>query len=326
MNGGSQSDAPLTGHAFPTDDAKVAARTAAALATFTKISIPYGPQKAVATRIGVLHNRCLGQRGMPLPGLRFSQVSQAGKSFVLEGYRNNVMSRMLAATGMSNPYQVLYLGLEVRITVRMLCCELLRKLGDPHCQQGNTDEIKLRMKEFMEYRGTELLIIDEAQHLNRESEKNVDVTDELKRLMDAGIVPIVFAGDQTSRAFFERNPQLASRLGTPLELSPVAKKEVSQLSAFKNFCSDLDTAMAQMGCTRTRSGLAEKAQLEGLLAASGGHIGRVFRIVEAALEHSSLRDADHVELYDLAFAVDTFAMPQGYARHNTFRATKAGGY
>jgi len=230
MNGGSHSGAPLTGHAFPTDDAKVAARTATALATFTKISIPYGPQKAVATRIGVLHNRCLGQRGMPLPGLRFSQVSQAGKSFVLEGYRNNVMSRMLAATGMSNPYQVLYLGLEVRITVRMLCCELLRKLGDPHCQQGNTDEIKLRMKEFMEHRGTELLIIDEAQHLNRVSEKNVDVTDELKRLMDAGIVPIVFAGDQTSRAFFERNPQLASRLGTP----PV--QDVACLSPHQRAC------------------------------------------------------------------------------------------
>lgn len=309
---------PLTGRAYPQADQAAVNRTIGAMNGFRTIAVQYGPQDAIAARIQVLRQRTLGQRGAPLPGLRFSQVSQAGKSFVLEKARNDIMRQTLLSTGSSNPYQVLYIGLEVRVTVKMMCSELLRKLGDPHSQKGNTDEIKLRTKEFMEYRGVELLIIDEVQHLANDTFHNADVTDEIKRFLDAGIVPVVMAGNEQSRRFFEQNTQLASRLGTPLELCPVDASEAGQLSDFKTFCADLDAAMVAARCTREPSGLAEPAQLAGLLMASGGHIGRVCRIVEAALEHAALRDADFVELYDLSFAVETFAIPQRYTSGNPF--------
>lgn len=309
---------PATGRAFPLADEDAVDRTTAAMDAFQTIAVPYGPQQAIATRIKVLRQRTIGQRGTPLPGLRFSQVSQAGKSFILQKTREEILRANLMCTESPNPYQVLYLGLEVRITVKMMCSALLQKLGDPYSHKGNSDEVKLRTKEFMEHRGVELLIIDEVQHLASDTMHNADVTDEIKRFLDAGIVPVVMAGNEASRPFFERNPQLASRLGTPLELSPVEATKTGQLSAFKTFCADLDEAMLAAGCVRKRSGLSQPEQLSGLLAASGGHIGRVCRIVEAALEHASLRDADLVEVYDLSFAVDTFAIPQGYVSTNPF--------
>lgn len=313
-------ETPSTGRALPApDDPAAASRCATALRKFSAIRVPYGPQNAVAARISVLHQRSLGGRGKPMKGLSLSQVSQAGKSFLLQCCRNDIMAQSELLNGRPNPHQVLYLGLEVRITVTMMCRHLLRLLGDPHYRKGNTDDVKLRTRELMEARGVELLIIDEAQHLVRETNQNADVTDELKRFLDAGIVPVVMAGNEESRELFVRNTQLASRLGVPLELSPVDARQGGQKSDFKTFCHDLDARMFACGCTRTLSGFTASAQISGLLRASGGHIGRVCRIVEAALEQASLRDADFVELYDLAFAVDSFAIPQRYTAVNPFR-------
>lgn len=318
MSAAANAGAPRTGRATPQYDDAGIARAAAALVAFGTIHIAYPPQQAIAGRIEVLRQRSLGRRGEPLPGLRLSQLSQAGKTRTFTEYRRQLMSRTLLATGASNPHQVLYLGLEVRVTVKMMCCQILRMLGDPHWDKGNTDEIKQRTREFMHARGVELLFVDEIQHLAKESTERTDVTDELKRFLDMGIVPVVFAGNEESRAFFERNAQLASRLGPPLELSPVDAGETAQLAAFKQFCADLDAAMVTARAIGSPSSLAEASQLNGLLVASGGHIGRVCRIVEAALEHAVLREADFIELFDLSYAVETFAIPQGYTTANPF--------
>jgi hypothetical protein len=310
--------APLSGRAFPQYDDASVARASAALEVFGEIDIAYGPQDAIAGRIDVLRRRCLGKRGVPLPGLRLSQVSQAGKTRAFERYRRKLATGSALSSGTPNPWQVLYLGLEVRISVKMMCQQLLRLLGDPHASQGNTDEVKLRVQEMMIYRNVELLIIDEAQHLARESQDKVDVTDEIKRFLDMGIVPVVLAGNEDSRRFFERNQQLASRLGSPVELSPVDAGEVAQLRAFAEFCAELDDQMVASGIVPKPSDLGASAQVDGLLKASGGHVGRVCRLIESALEHSVLRGADRIELYDLRYAVETFAIPQEYVRSNPF--------
>ena len=310
--------APCTGRAFPQYDDASIARGVAAMCAFSNIDIAYRTQDAIMGRIDVLRRRCLGQRGVPLPGLRLSQVSQAGKTRTFERYRRRLAQTSILATGTANPWQVLYLGLEVRVSVKMMCQELLRMLGDPYATRGNTDEVKLRTKEFMVHRGVELLIIDEAQHLARDSQDKVDVTDEIKRFLDMGIVPVVLAGNEDSRRFFERNQQLASRLGAPLELSPVDAEDMGQLQAFVEFCGQLDAALVENGIFPAPSDLAAREQVEGLLKAASGHIGRVCRIVECALEHAALREAECIELFDLRHAVEAFAIPQGYIRENPF--------
>jgi AAA domain len=253
-----------------------------------------------------------------MTGLRLSQVSQAGKSHVLRRYAEWLDERTMLATGTISPHQVLYVCLSVRITLKMLCVQLLRMLGCPHADKGNVDEVKQRTREFVEARGVELLIIDEVQHLKTDTIASVDVTDELKNFLELGIVPVVFAGNEESRPFFEANTQLASRLGTPLELSAVDTAQNKQLADFATFCVDLDEALVTAACTRRQSGFGDPLILDALLRASGGMLGRVCRIVESALEYASLRDADFVEAFDLSWAIDNFAIPQRYTSSNPF--------
>ena len=313
---------PQTGNLHPQYDAKSVERAGSALSTMSDIVIPYGPQLAIAGRIGVLHARSLGRIGRPLQGLRLSQVSQAGKTKTLETVRRRIMKTTILESGEANPFQVLYINLEVRITAKILFVQLLRMLGDPHAEQGNIEEVKRRTDILMRERGVELLMVDEVQHLARESRDKVDVTDELKRFLDMGICPVVFAGNEDLKPFFERNQQLASRLGAPLELTPVDAHDGGQLSNFKRFCGDLDDELVTTGVMNEQSGFLDSEMLNALLFASGGHIGRVFRIVESAVEHAALRQASRVEPYDVSYAIDNFAIPGGYVSRNPMRGSR----
>src|SRR3546814_20081983 len=98
--------------------------------------------------------------------------------------------------------------------------------------------------------GVELLVVDEIQHLRREGNDVNDVTDALKRWLDAGSVPLVLVGNMDSQPFFERNKQLCARLGTPLDLSPLAASKQRDAIHFKAFCSRYDDKLVESGAVR----------------------------------------------------------------------------
>lgn len=104
-------------------------------------------------RIEILRLQNLGKRGVPLRGLRRGQVPQAGKSKTIEEYIRQFCSRMATAGVPANPFAVMYIGLEVSTTIKMLCKRLLKMLGDPHWKVGNADDLRLRMHELMIERG-----------------------------------------------------------------------------------------------------------------------------------------------------------------------------
>jgi hypothetical protein len=307
---------PTTGHSLPRYDAAGTEREARAERILSTIFIPYPRQTAIMERIEALRCATLGKRGVPLPGLRLSQVSQAGKSKTLERYIEELHTRMQVEGQPANPHRVLYIGLKRRVTVKMLYQHILMKLGDPHASHGNVEILSQRAEEFVRKFGVELLIVDEVQHLGNTRKDSSDVADELKTFMDSGLVPVVFSGNEKSRAFFEENNQLTVRLGIPLELSPISAK--SDVALFKAFCLRLDEAIAQAGATRGPSNFKDGKILSGLLAASNGHIGRVCRIVQAALAHAARRDADFIEVHDLSFAITNLAIPAAWTVKNPF--------
>ena len=315
---GSGAPLPTTGRALPLLDDATDQRCADAAARFKTIFVPYQRQRASMSRINVLRLSHIGRRDMPFDGRGLSERSQAGKSRMLTVYRDRINSAWLPDGGAPNPYRVLYFELKGAQTLKMFCKMVLQALKDPHWNVGNADDVQERVRVFIRARGVELLIIDEVQHLAGDSSNKMDITDELKLFLDAGIVPVVFAGNHMARVFFKKNDQLAARLGRPLELTPLTARDTSDRSLFKKFCHDLDEELVRNKIMRQRSGLASAKALKGLLRASGGHVGRVVRIVEAAMEHAVSRDADFIELYDLSHAVDTFAIPQRYVLKNPF--------
>ena len=309
---------PATGRALPQFDRDGTLRETAAKEAMRSISIEYPKQTAIMQRIEALRLSTLGVRGIPLPGLRLSQVSQAGKTKTFQSYITDLKARTQLEAGRVNPRQVVYLGLKRRITVKMLYQRLLAELGDPHPEKGNLETLVQRAEEFLQRLEVELLIVDEVQHLANGRTDSGEVTDELKSFLDQGLVPVVFAGNEESRPFFEENSQLSARLGTPLELTPTDASAKAEAQMFKQFCIQLDQAITASGAVRQPSNFGSKEVLQGLLVSSSGHIGRVCRLVGAALEHAARRDADLVEIYDLSYAVEHLALPSRWATRNPF--------
>ncbi|MEO1968472.1 MAG: TniB family NTP-binding protein [Sphingomonadaceae bacterium] len=310
---------PSTGHALQQFDDEGTRREMLAKKVMRDISIPYPKQIAIMQRIEALRLSTLGIRGEPLPGLRLSQVSQAGKTKTLQTYILGLRAKIKYGKSEKSKNQVVYIGLKRRVTVKMFYQRLLSEMGDTHPDKGNLETLIQRAEEFLRKLGVELLIVDEVQHLANPRSDSQEVTDELKSFLDRGVVPVVFAGNEESRHFFENNAQLSARLGAPLELSPTNVRANQDAKMFKAFCIDLDRAITASGVVERLSNLGCDEVLRGLLIASSGHIGRVCRLVGAALEHAARRHAEFVEIYDLSFAIDNLALPSKWVSHNPFK-------
>src|SRR3546814_6039787 len=63
----------------------------------------------------------------------------------------------------------------------------------------------------------------------------------------------------SSDLFFERNKQLCARLGTPLDLSPLAASKQRDAIHFKAFCSRYDDKLVESGAVRKSPGLDRKS-------------------------------------------------------------------
>lgn len=312
---------PATGHALPQLDEASIDREAAAWAAFKTVVVEYEPQRRIKLRIeGVRRTALPMPRGEPLPGARLSQVSQAGKTWTLRSYIAELHASAAAAGLQPNPLRVIYVGLKRRISVKMLYQRILKELGDPHSHDANVnvEVLAQRGQELIVEKGVELLIVDEVQHLANKTTDNKSVTDELKSFVDDGLVPVIWAGNEDSREFFEENQQLAARLGTAIELDPVNPKRSREIRLFRKFLADLDAGILATGVVDRPAGLDRDVIVRGLGKAAGGHVGRVCRIVEEAIRFKARRGGTFIEPYDLSWAVRHYAMPAKWLVANPF--------
>jgi hypothetical protein len=258
-------------------------------------------------------------------GRRLSQYSQAGKSSTMRRLRK-VLANLARQRGEKpNKYQVVIVTLKKRLTLKGLYRLILKKLGDPYYNQERVslETLLQRIEEHSARLGLELLVIDEVQHLDNQTCDATEVLDQLKTFVDEALLPIVFVGDEDSLAFFERNGKFAARLGEPLNLRPLKPlSNDADAAAFSQFCNRFDIALHKSGALQKCAGLKEKLLLDGLMLASGGHLGRVARILQVAVPHSVWRGADTVDAYDLSHAVRSYAIKNKWIGYDPF-STKA---
>lgn len=307
-----QQPQPLSGRRAPHyGDPAADARADAATAAFETIWIPHGPQKAIVSRILKLRRDTLGKRGVPLPGLRLAQDTQAGKSSTLARVKFELAEERRAAGLEPNEFQVIHVDLEKKLSLKSVLQSLLQGLKDPDWATGTERILRERLAVFLKRFGNELLFIDEVQWLKREEGEHGDVTDALRKLLDGGVAPIVFVGDLTSKPVFERNSPLSGRLGEPLELPALIREEVAtDVVQFRDFCVAFERELARTEAVRAPIGFERSDDLlSAMLAVSGGHVGRVARMLEHAVVHAAWRGALTIEPYDLSHVARTFAMP-----------------
>lgn len=254
-------------------------------------------------------------------GRRLSQYSQAGKSSTMRRLRKLLANQARDRGEKPNKYQVVIVTLKKRLTLKGLYRLILKRLGDPHYDQERVSPETLleRIEEHSVRLGLELLVVDEVQHLDNKTRDATDVLDQLKTFLDEALFPIVFVGDEDSLVFFERNGKLAARLGEPLDLRPLKPlSNVSDAVAFEQFCNRFDIALQKSGALAKRAGLKDTPMLNGLMEASGGHVGRVARILQVAVPHSVWRGADTVDAYDLSHAVRSYAIKNKWIDRDPF--------
>lgn len=294
------------------------------------------------------------RRGTPISGRRLSQFSQAGKSAIAERLIRELELEAIEAGEVPNPYRVIHVTIDQRMTLKMLYQEILNRLADEFVDEpdghgirdaskraaeikGNRgDNVKIleqRVEEWVVKLGVELIVVDEIQRLvtnanvRNQSGNDIrtflsadalDVTKKLQAFLDRGVVPLFFIGDETSEAFFEINPQFAARLGTPLELRPLDVGRTADCKRFLRFCVEYDRQIVARKATAVPTCLTEPAILTALIRASAGHIGRAARIIQVALPAALERGAVTLEPYDLSKAVRDFAIDLGWVDYDPF--------
>jgi hypothetical protein len=241
--------------------------------------------------------------------------SGSGKTSAIMAF----IRRFLATTPRTaDRVPIVFVTLERTATSKRLMISILEYFGDSYSSRGTEQSLKMRVKACFERFGTELLIIDEIQHLNYRNSERSDVTDSLKRLLDDGVVPIVFLGTDEANDLFTKNVQLGGRLISPCDFKPLDLRQSADRALLAGYVTLLDQALVDKGIFQELSHLEDPFVLRCLDAVADGVIGRVSRLLEIALEIALRRGATRIEKYDLALAVDRWAIPNGLTATNPF--------
>lgn len=288
---------------------------AAKIAQFGSIYIPYPPHSDFHAACDFLLKLGRATRGQAQKGMRTLAVTGSGKTTAAVTF----VRRFEALHPRTESYvPIVLIALERATTAKKLMMSILDYFGDNYSSHGNEQTLKKRVKACFERFGTELLIIDEVQHLNVRHNSQSDVTDSLKRLLDDGVVPIVFLGTDDALDLFTRNLQLSGRLIAPCDFQKLRVDSPRDRSLLAGYATLLDQAIVEKGIVPELSGFKDPWVLGCLFKVSDGVVGRVSRLVGAALEIALHRDATRVEIYDLSLAVDRWAIPNAFVHANPF--------
>lgn len=302
---------PAHGDAEPNYGDRIrAARVAHVLPFFKTNYIEHRPQEDLVEQLLTYVTSTLPLLGGPIDGRGLSELSNAGKSRMIERLVAVAAKRRAEAGLDPNPLQILVFELDRTSGIMKFYRQILRKLGDDFAddKRASIEELEERIHHVGRRLGVEAIVGDEVQHLARKTTTSEHVTDRFKTFLNRGILPLILVGDEVAEEFFRENSKLASRLGHPLQLKPLdVRNSAHDMKLFLDFCTALDASMIKAGIVDAPAGLTGAGVRSQLVAVSGGHIGRVCRLVCEAAQHALWRGSSMVERHDLSVATRGFA-------------------
>lgn len=164
----------------------------------------------------------------------------AGKTTIVRKYVEQ-FPRKLTDTGTIIP--VLYVKVPPRLkTPKALASKILGQMGDLFANSGTDEELGRRIVQFVRDCQTEMIILDEFQHLIDRDTQNVLATasDWLKLLTEELNTPVILCGLPESEAIFEYNEQIDGRYPRRIILEPFGFEDQSQQKKFRMFLKKLD--------------------------------------------------------------------------------------
>lgn len=295
--------------------AELNAEIAEKIGAFKEAFIPYPRHMELHVQLDYLQKLGRRTKGQPQMGLRVLAPTGSGKSTAALAYMAAV-ERTRPRTETFVP--IVKVDLERGSTPKKLMMSILMAFGDLHAGYGNELALKNRVFACFERFETELLFVDELQHLNYRNGVKNDVTDTLKGMLDAGIIPMAFLGTEDAAPMFVRNLQLNGRLLPPCDLHRLSARNPDDQKLFATFVAKLEQIVVERGVLPQSSNLAADNMLPGLFEVSDGVIGRVCRLFEAALVHALRRGAHKLERVDISWATERWGMEQAFIDRNPF--------
>lgn len=187
------------------------------------------------------------------------------------------------------------------------------------------------MYEYLRYHGTELLTIDEIQHL---SDKLVSsdgvvsrtgivestaVTDTLKAMLLHGLTPMIFVGVAEARHHLFNDVQLAARCVKELNFAALDIADPAQRKIFFDFIGKLGLKLKRHGLFEEETDLLSGDVPACIHAIAGGRLGMAANLVLAASVEAREQGATKVTREHLSDATDGWAIRMGIAGYNPFR-------
>jgi hypothetical protein len=225
---------------------------------------------------------------------------------------------------------VLHVTLSASATPKSLASDILMALGDKRAERGTATGLLARSYDLMQAVGTELLIVDEIQHLSptrgrknvkiaRAFEQSTSVTDTLKTMMIRGLVPMVFIGVNEARHLLFNDEQLANRRRLELDFGCLNYGHQRERKIFEYYCAFLGAMLREQRLFRSEVDLLTNGVAACLHAVSGGRIGLVSRLVERAAVIALDDDATTISTQHLERATIDWAIPRGLIDYNPFK-------
>ncbi|USU06627.1 TniB family NTP-binding protein [Sphingomonadaceae bacterium OTU29LAMAA1] len=251
----------------------------------------------------------------PKSAMRVIGASSSGKSTGFDQYIEIDRRRSEPPSGHLPIFRV---KLDRACTTKRLVTSMLDCYGDEYSDSSVESTLRKRLYRCVEVFRTELVFVDEVQHLGFRSSERSDPTDTLKRMLDDGVVSLVFGGDESALPLMNRNIQLANRMIAPGDINALRIEVPEDRMTFRTFVSKLDAELVARGIMQKPSDLADETTLRCLFVVSSGYLGRVVNLVRQAIAIAVRRSAPRIEPHDLWLATDRWAIQQKIVSYNPF--------
>lgn len=180
------------------------------------------------------------------------------------GTGKTTMSRQLETHGnelcTGHQQRVIYATLNGSTALGSVYSSILDRMGDPSPESGTNPRKLQRLVAGLTAKKTDVLIIDEMQHLithRLSGNANLrEVTNALKSILDGGTTSLILAGLPEAKQLWEDDLQLRRRFLPPIELQDFA---ASDRSAWQDVIKEMVKCCAQVAVDRPSVPLGELA-------------------------------------------------------------------
>jgi Cdc6-like AAA superfamily ATPase len=203
-----------------------------------KIVVKHPQYKEVYEELEEVHFTSRGS--IMATNLNISGPTGAGKTTIADDYAKQYPRELV---GPKTIIPVLYLKVPPRLrTPKALASKILAAMGDLFANSGTDEEMGRRIVQFVHDCQTEMIILDEFQHLIDRDTHNVLATasDWLKLLTEELNIPVVLCGLPESNQIFEYNEQIDGRYPRRIILNPFGFEDKEQQKKYRTFLKSLD--------------------------------------------------------------------------------------